>query len=117
MIAAKITSATPDLSTSFKTSKLPLQTTSSLFATTGSDTSQAATTTLQATSLTSKIATHTTEYQSTSQSFTTDTELINQEWIVEQLAGITLDQRIQLGFSFDDLILDCRFAGSQCDST
>lgn len=44
-------------------------------------------------------------------------EVINQEWVIEQLAGMTPDQRTRLGFSFDDLILDCRFAGSQCDST
>lgn len=41
-------------------------------------------------------------------------ELIQEQWLMEQLAKMTLDEKVSLGFNFADLILDCRFAGSEC---
>lgn len=40
--------------------------------------------------------------------------LIDERWLMEQLAKMPLEERVSLGFNLSELVLDCRFAGSQC---
>ena len=38
-----------------------------------------------------------------------------QEALTENLAALPASERASLGFSMNDLILDCQYAGSSCD--
>jgi len=44
-------------------------------------------------------------------------ELVNEKWLMEQLARMPHEQKVSVGFNFSELVLDCRFAGSECTST
>ena len=42
--------------------------------------------------------------------------VVDEQWLAEQLAKMTMEERIALGFNFSELVLDCRYAGSECTS-
>ena len=96
----------------------PAASTSSTTTTSTSTSTTTTTTTTTSTTSTTTTTTTTTPSPSTETGSTAEPplELVDEQWLTEQLARMPLDDRVALGFNFTELVLDCRFAGSECTS-